>query len=145
MTDDDLAPIQRLPLPSGHVIEVQARAEGERLQIRAGSGEIVVTVELTARGPVLRLAAAALEVSTGDLSVECDRLRLRARGGAALEIGGKAAISAAEVAVEARTGGLALTANDDVDVKGERVRLNSEDPPMPLTWEEHAARIQRPG
>ena len=42
--------------------------------------------------------------------------------------------------MDARPGGIELRANDDVRVTGERVLLNSDDPPMPLTWEEYEAR-----
>jgi hypothetical protein len=93
-------------------------------------------MELTERGPVLRLAAAALEVTAGALSVECDDLRVRSRG--------KVSMSAEEVAVEARVGNLDLRANDDVDVKGERIRLNCDEAPMPRTWEEFASRHELP-
>ena len=39
---------------------------------------------------------------------------------------------------------MVLRANDDVAINGERVRLNSDDPPMPLTWEEFRARQAAP-
>jgi hypothetical protein len=128
---------QRMALPSGHVVEAEAHEGGERLRVRAASGEVLVTMELTERGPVLRLSAAALEVTAGALSLDCDDLRVRARGGISM--------SAEEVALEARAGNLDLRANDDVDVRGERIRLNCDDAPMPRTWEEFASRPALPG
>jgi hypothetical protein len=117
----------------------------------------VVSVRLTDQGPVLSLAGASLEIAaTKTLSLSCDTLRIQAAHDAAVEVGGSlhervrgsvvreagksARTTACEVTLEASPGGVAIRANDDVDIVGERVRLNSEDPPMPLSWEEFRAR-----
>lgn len=151
-----LAP-QAVVLPSGRAIEVLSEPDADVLRFRAPNGECVLTIHLTDAGPVVRVTAAALEVSAPKrLSIDCEEFQLRASGGAAIDVGGDLqervggsvhrvargdAISEAQhVRVDARPGGIELRANDDVRVTGERVLLNSDDPPMPLTWEEYEAR-----
>jgi hypothetical protein len=113
-----------LPLPSGRRIEAISGADGDLIRVRARSGECVLTVRVTDEGPVLRFSGAAIELAAGAIDLSCERLRVR---------------SAGEIAMEAGAG-VAIRANDDVALDGERVLLNSADPPMPLTLEEHRAR-----
>ncbi|MCC6556781.1 MAG: hypothetical protein IT372_27810 [Polyangiaceae bacterium] len=150
------APPRRLRFSSGRTVETRESAEGDHLRVRAATGEVVLTVLLTDAGPVLRFGAADLEVKAGALTLDCDTFQLRARedacievggdlvetiqGGATREVAGGASLSAEEVALTARTGNVDIRANDDVDVRGERIRLNCDDAPMPITWEEHVAR-----
>lgn len=151
-----LAP-REIVLPSGRAIEVQSASDADVLRFRAPNGECVLTIHLTDAGPVVRVAGAALEVSaTKRLSVDCEEFHLRASGTANIEVGGdlhervggsvqrvargETSTEAQHVRVEARPGGIELRANDDVRVTGERVLLNSDDPPMPLSWEEYEAR-----
>ncbi|XXX78770.1 hypothetical protein WMF30_08335 [Sorangium sp. So ce134] len=151
------APARVVPLASGRSIEIAEEGAGERIQIRAAAGEILVSIRLTDEGPVLSLAGASLEIAAArTLSLSCDTLRIQAAQDAAVEVGGSlhervrgsvvreagrsARTTAREVKVEASPGGVEIRANDDVDIVGERVRLNSEDPPMPLSWEEFRAR-----
>ncbi|HRI64637.1 MAG TPA: hypothetical protein PK156_10360 [Polyangium sp.] len=148
---------QSVVLPSGRAIEVEAQADADVLRFRAPSGECVLTIHLTDAGPVVRVAGADLEVrSAKRLSLDCEEFQLRAAKSAAIEVGGdlrervggsalrvvrgEAIVEAQHARLEARPGGIELRANDDVRVTGERVLLNSDDPPMPLTWEEYEAR-----
>ncbi|WP_437725967.1 hypothetical protein [Sorangium sp. So ce861] len=153
-----LAPPARVvPLASGRSIEIAEDGAGERIQIRAAAGQILVSIRMTDDGPVLSLAGASLEIAAAKtLSLSCDTLQIQAAQDAAIEVGGSlhervrgsavreagrsARTTAREVKVEASPGGVEIRANDDVDIVGERVRLNSEDPPMPLSWEEFRAR-----
>lgn len=150
-------------LPSGRTIEVQTEADADVLRFRAPGGECVLTIHLTDAGPVVRIGAAALEVRAATrLSLECDEFQLRAAKNAAIEVGGdlvervggsahrvtqgEATFEARHARMQAHPGGIDLRANDDVRVTGERVLLNSDDPPMPLTWEEYEARrVEREG
>ena len=129
--------------------------------MRAASGDLVIAVRLTDAGPVFTMSGASIEIAsarklslrgetvelkaTGDLAIEAGGdLHQRAMGAAFREIGGVDRTKAAEMEVEVHPGGISLRANDDVDIVGERVRLNSDDPPMPETWEEHRARHALP-
>ncbi|WP_437624599.1 hypothetical protein [Sorangium sp. So ce1151] len=150
-------PARVVPLASGRAIEIAEDGAEERIQIRAASGQLLVSIRLTDEGPVLSLSGASLEIAAAKtLSLSCETLRIQAAQDAAVEVGGSlhervrgsvvreagrsARTTAREVKVEASPGGVEIRANDDVDIVGERVRLNSEDPPMPLSWEEFRAR-----
>jgi hypothetical protein len=151
------APTRVVPLASGRSLEITGEAAGERIQVRSAEGDILVSIRLTDEGPVLSLAAASLEIAAAKtLALSCETLRIQAAQDAAVDVGGSlhervrgsvvreagrsARVTAREVKVEASPGGVEIRANDDVGIVGERVRLNSDDPPMPLSWEEHRAR-----
>ncbi|WP_437678423.1 hypothetical protein [Sorangium sp. So ce131] len=151
------APPRVVPLASGRSLEIAEDGAEERIQIRAAAGQLLVSLRLTDEGPVLSLAGVSLEIAAAKtLALSCDTLRIQAAQDAEVEVGGSlhervrgsvvreagrsARTTAREVKVEASPGGVQIRANDDVDIVGERVRLNSEDPPMPLTWEEFRAR-----
>jgi hypothetical protein len=122
-------------LASGRRIEASEVEGGELVRIRAKDGACVLTVELTDAGPILRFEGAALEiVAPRSLDIACGSLRIEANEGAT--IAGK------HVEIEARQGGVSVRATDDVRVDGERVLLNSNDPPMPLSWDEYVRRQQ---
>jgi hypothetical protein len=144
-------------LASGRSIEVTEGAAEDRIQIRSTRGEVVLSVRVTDEGPVLSLSGVSLEIAASKtLSLSCESLEIKAAQDASIAVGGAlhervggsvtreaagmSTIAAREVKLDASPGGMVLRANDDVAITGERVRLNSDDPPMPLTWEEHRAR-----
>ena len=92
------------------------------LEIRAGTGEIELAVVFTSTGPTLRLRAVGLELeATEAIRMKCGRFELEAEH---------------EARISTPRGGIALIANDDVDVKGERILLNADAPPIPVSWED---------
>ncbi len=150
-----------LRLASGRSIFVTENAGEERLEVRGVGGDLVVAVRLTDAGPVFTMSGASIEIAatkklslrgetvelaaSGDVAIEAGGdLHQRAAGAAFREIGGLDRTKAHEMEVEVHPGGISLRANDDVDIVGERVRLNSDDPPMPETWAEHRARHALP-
>lgn len=156
--EGELAGPQRMvALGAGRALEVGGEEGAERIQIRSAEGQVLLSIRMTAEGPVLAVAGVSLEIAAArTLSLSCETLRVQAAGDAAIEVGGSlreavrgsavreagkaARLTAREVKVEASPGGVEIRANDDVDIVGERVRLNSDDPPMPLSWEEHRTR-----
>ncbi|WP_437293491.1 hypothetical protein [Sorangium sp. So ce426] len=151
------SPARIVPLASGRSLEIAEDEAAERVQIRSAEGQLLLSIRLTDEGPVLSISGASLEIAaTKALALSCDTLRIQAAQDADIEVGGSlrervrgsvardagrsARISAQEVQVDASPGGVVIQANDDVAITGERVRLNSDDPPMPLSWEEHRAR-----
>ncbi len=146
---------RQVVLPSGRAIEVESKGDVDVLRIRSEGGACVLTIHLTDAGPVVRVEAASLEVSAAKrLSFDCEELHLRASGSATIDVGGdlhervggSAMRTAQHMRMDAQPGGIELRANDDVKVTGERVLLNSDDQPMPLTWEEYEARrMEREG
>jgi hypothetical protein len=138
-------------LPSGRRLAASVDASGaDVIRVHTRGGECVLTVRVTDEGPVLRFSGAALEIdATRSIDLSCETLRLSATGDASIEVGGDLTErvgggvrrEARSMAIEARPGGIVMKANDDLDLKGERVLLNSDDPPMPLTMAEYRARI----
>jgi hypothetical protein len=114
----------------------------DRLTVRGPEGVVELSVRFTAEGPVLAFSAASIALATrGDMSLNCETLRVRARGGIVMDaagdleqriggrqvvdVAGSAAIEAQDVSIRARLGDVGVTANDDVRIDGERVLLNS--------------------
>jgi hypothetical protein len=117
-----------IALTSGRRIEAEARPDGDVLRVRAPGGEVVLSVLITEAGPVLRFESAAIELeATRKVAVTCDQFEVNARAGASITTGGD----------------LTLEANDDVNVRGERIRLNCDEAPMAATWDELLARARR--
>jgi hypothetical protein len=150
-----------LRFASGRTMNVVDAGGEERIEVRAAGGALVIAVRLTDAGPVFTMSGATLEIDAakklslrgesvhvsakGDLTIEAGgTLYQRAGGSSVREIAGLDRASAGEMEIEVHPGGISLRANDDVDIVGERVRLNSDDPPMPRTWEEHRARHALP-
>lgn len=129
-----------LALRDGGRVRLSKEAEGETLTVVSSRGEVRLEVLLTSSGAVLRLSGPRVAIEAeGELAVRCSRFEVQAESialgasgdvalaaGRALDLraGHDAAISAQAVAVEARRGDLALAANDDVALNGERVLLN---------------------
>ncbi|MEZ4296784.1 MAG: hypothetical protein R3B70_17590 [Polyangiaceae bacterium] len=133
-------------LASGHSVAVVHAGAEERVEVRASTGELVVALRLTEDGPVFSLSGASFEIAGAKkVSLSADTIHMKARRDLTVEAGSTLRASGRDVEVQAHPGQVAITANDDVDITGERVRLNSDDPPMPQTWEEHRARHALPG
>jgi hypothetical protein len=146
------APARAVPFASGRRVEIWEHAGEERLVIRAARGECLLAVRLTDAGAVLSLSGADLEIeAAGRLSLACAELDVRAgamsvevegalveRVGGAVDrrAAGAMSLTGRTAHLEATTGGATIRANDDVAVRGERVLLNSDDPPMPLSFAE---------
>jgi hypothetical protein len=117
-----------VPLGLGWVAAVEARERGAlfRLQSPQG-GAFEVEIVLTAEGPVIRAAAAALEITAAkEIAAHCERFSVDARE--------SFSVRASDVAVTARAGSVAIRANDDVALNGEQVLLNCDrDLPLP-SW-----------
>lgn len=152
------APSPRIvPLASGRSIEVTEGGAEERIEIRSTRGEIMLSMRVTDQGPVLSISGISLEIAASkNLALTCETLEIKASTDAFIDVGGSlrervggsvrreaagaSTVKAREMTLDAFPGGMVLRANDDVAITGERVRLNSDDPPMPLTWEEHRER-----
>lgn len=124
--------------------------QAKTLSIHSPQGEIEIEIELRDTGPIVRVRAAALQVETrGELALECERFKVRARDGIHLasqgdiRLAGTGDIKASArgdldmrasgqahwegkgVRIRARKGEAQIEASDNVRVEGERVLLNS--------------------
>jgi hypothetical protein len=129
-----------LALRDGGRVRLSKEPEGETLKVVSAGGEVRLEVLLTPSGAILRFAGPRVAIEAeGELALRCTRfvvqaesialgasgdVALTAGSGLDLRAGHDAAVSAQAVRVEARRGDLALAANDDVTLNGERVLLN---------------------
>ncbi len=104
------------------------------LHVRAPTGRAILTMRLTAEGPVLELEGVSLSIATqGDLKLSADRLAITTRGDAEVACGGNLTLRAEgnlhaegqDHTIVATRGDVSLRANDDVRIDGERIALNS--------------------
>lgn len=133
-------PGREMALQAGYAVEVADGGGHDVLRLRAPDGRIFLKIALTPSGPEVELSSSALSiVSDGDVRVACDRFEVDAKSGLTLATGGKLQARAeGDIETEAfaqhhkaRRGDIALTANDDVILDGERIRLNAPQPLAP--------------
>ncbi|HXJ18759.1 MAG TPA: hypothetical protein VMT03_00895 [Polyangia bacterium] len=134
-----------IPLGGGRSLEVRPERDAATLRIRAeGDRQLQIEVRFEASGPVLRVEAPQLQVETPRaVSFACETFNVEASRGIDLRSGGditqtaagNARVDAQRVDVEASPGAIRLKANDEVQLLGEMILLNSDDPrlaaPMP--------------
>jgi hypothetical protein len=129
-----------LALRDGGLLRLTREPGGEALEVVAADGAVRLEVLLTASGAVLRLAGPRVVLEAeGTLDLRCARFEVNAESialeasgdvsltagrGMAFAAGHDASVSAQAVTVAARRGDVALVANDDVALNGERVLLN---------------------
>lgn len=124
---------QMLALQGGHELSLVRAREQDVLRIRSASGQTVLTIEVTERGPVLRFEGASLAIEArGDLSISAETLRLAGRSGLELQSQGDIRVdttgdlhaTARVHNIRASLGNVNIGANDDVRLNGERVIVN---------------------
>jgi hypothetical protein len=77
-------------LPSGRQIVVRIEETTERLEIRSPQGDVEVSLELTDRGPVLKLSGVRLDIhATDTVALNCKDFRIRTSETFAVDSGGR--------------------------------------------------------
>jgi hypothetical protein len=101
---------RELGLASGRSVVCRSGPESiDEITLRGPEGEVLLEVALTPAGPVLRFRAAQVQLDcTGAVEVRCESFH----------------VQAGEMTLEASRGNVDVRANDDVNLNGERVRLN---------------------
>jgi hypothetical protein len=105
---------------------------GGILRLVAADGAEPLEIEVGPRGPLLRLRAGIGIVVDGPLAVSAQAVALTARDGITMKSGGGIELRAEgdvtsegrDNTIVARLGDVAIRANDDVRVNGERIKLN---------------------
>ena len=145
-----------MDLSCGGHVEIVERANGSVIRLSSAEGRGVVTIQFTDRGPLVTLNAADVEIvaartlrlDSEELVVSAGQARFDVAGDLTQRVGGEARLhvrhnyelKSAAFDLEAVRGSGSLRANDDVNVKGERVRMNCDDPPIPVSMDEFYAR-----
>ncbi|MFO0757670.1 MAG: hypothetical protein U0359_14330 [Byssovorax sp.] len=148
-----IVPARVVALRSGRQIEIGGEGGEEWITVRSPSGEHLVTMRLGDAGPIFSFSRGSLAIEAAEeLSLSAGTLAIEATGSASIQVGGDlheevggatlrrsggtSTTHAKSIAIEATPGGIDVKAAGEVRLDGERIRLNSDDPPMPLTWEE---------
>lgn len=122
-----------IELAGRHRIDIHRGDGGDTLELIAGDGKLLLAIEISERGPVLRFDGPSLTIrASGEVAVTADRLALRGESGLKLTSGGDLEIAAqGDLRTTARTqtiladlGDVRIDANDDVRLDGERVLVN---------------------
>jgi len=133
---------QTHPLSHGRTLSIGVDPTSvDHIVVSSITGEMELSIELGPDGPKLRVRAVDIElVAAKRLSMRCESFLLQAERSAELLVDGPIRMRGEDVYLEAPAGELALTANDDVAIRGERILLNSDAPPMPSSSNELRSR-----
>ena len=105
------------------------------LRLVAPNGEVELTIEVGPNGPTVRLRAVNLEITAErDIAIAGARVALKATEHLSVESGG-------DLELGTRRGSIRLRANDDVEVDGERILMNSPSSAPAVTWEQFLERV----
>lgn len=139
------SPERTSTLSHGRSLEVAIDGSGvDRIVVRSRTGELELAVEIGPNGPRLRVQAVDIELNaTRRLDISCETLQVHARRSIEIAAEEQLKLAGGDVDVRAPSGEISLTANDDIAARGERILLNSDAPPLPLTWAEFHKRQAR--
>lgn len=135
--------VQTLTLASGRTFRIKGGHESDMVSVEGSTGEIILNIEISESGPILRFNSAIIEVrATHDVNVECENFNLKAKskismssegdylqqvgGNASVTVDGKKTIAANEMMLRSSSR-LDLHAQGDLDASGERILLNCDD------------------
>jgi hypothetical protein len=115
-----------------HVLVIQRTATGGVLSLATADGSQPIEIEITPTGPILRLRTGLAVSVAGPISLSADSLTIQTQKQLSLISGGTLNIEAAgdlttvadAQTISARLGDVRLDANDDVVLRGERVKMN---------------------
>ncbi len=106
-----------LQLDSGRQILVHSNEKEEILEIVERGGEMVITVRLTDKGPIVRVQAAQLELkSTETIELEAKKIRIKAQEETSIESEGTLKIESSK--------NMDVKSEDDIRVVGKMIHLN---------------------
>lgn len=134
---------EALELIGQQTLVIERKPNENTLKLLSPDGQLRLTINITADGPVLRFEGPSLTVeSTGDLAVGARRVAIHGREEVAITSGGNASISVAgelhseanAQSLTARLGCVQVKANDHVQLLGEEVLLNCEREPALPGW-----------
>ena len=126
------APLEARVTIGSHVVVIERTRSGGIVTLRGADGSVPLEIEITSAGPLLRLRSGLAIAVEGPMSfaaetvsIHADReLALSSGGGIELRAAGDLCAEADAHAITARLGDVAVQANDDVSLRGERIKLN---------------------
>jgi hypothetical protein len=119
-----------ISLPGGQALLLRASPDEHAIIILRPDGGASISISVTAAGAVVRLGTGPLAIETsGELTVRAAQLTLHGDEGVTIrsgkdltmEVAGDARVTARSHLIRAELGDVAVEANDDVRLNGERV------------------------
>lgn len=145
--DSEAAPPRSTAQLEGHgCVTLKAGSQPGQAQVTVSDLQgrsLDLEVEFTLNGPAIKLRAASVQFQTaGAFAIECQDFRVRAqqsielqtRGNMSCEAEGYASTRARGMAMVATHGSILAKANDDVQLLGETILLNTEHPKPRPVW-----------
>jgi hypothetical protein len=134
-----------LAMRQGRTLTVQATSEQAVVTIASATGatELSFEIRLDATGPVVSVKGSSIEVEAARrVGIRCDEFLVEAREKVELVSGGTfvqrsaeaTRIDAKSLAIDAKLGGIRVSANDDVQLLGESILLNCDRPSAVPSW-----------
>jgi uncharacterized protein (DUF2345 family) len=141
-----------LTMASGRRYEVVTQEDGvDRLRIHAGGGQLVLAVEVTDAGPILRVTGAVLQLEASrSLRMAAPEIAFESSGATTLCAGGDLVtvvggdqhtrVSGAQrsearaIELQASDGHVAVRARERIALDGEHIGLNDDPLPQPFGW-----------
>lgn len=126
---------REVPLAHGTRLVVTPTGPGDAVQIHGADGRALVTIQVTAAGatvsvaaPTLRIEASErLELAAPTVAIAAsESLELTSDDAAALRAGGMLETDAHAQHIRSERGDIRIDANDDVRIDGERVMVNCD-------------------
>jgi hypothetical protein len=119
-------------LAGGQHLRVERGPQNDLVTLVAPTGEVTLTIRVTPAGPILQCQGGLKVEATGPLELAGQSVAIRGTEGVTIESGGDAQIEVAGDLsttariqhIQARLGNVNVKANDDVRLRGERIRLN---------------------
>jgi hypothetical protein len=119
-------------LAGGQRLLVERGAQNDFVTLVAPTGQVTLSIRITPAGPILQCQGGLKVEATGPLELAGRSVAIRGLEGVTIESGGDAQIDVAGDLsttariqhIQARLGNVNVKANDDVRLRGERIRLN---------------------
>lgn len=128
MTAED-SPSVPIRLAGAHELWLKRDGAGDDVAIVTAQGAVALRIRVTEAGVDVEIGGSNLVLrSEGELTLDARRLALWGREGLELRSHGALLLEAEEQRLVATLGDVAIEANDDVCLDGERVLLNSPKP-----------------
>lgn len=134
-------------LPSGRLMDIASSPQGDRIEIRSLTGDVVLRVLVSDEGPIFSFKGGQLELAAdSDLKLKGRRVIVAAREDMLVEVGGDRhsrvagadRVEAAKIEMQANEERVAIRARENVAIDAEHIGLNDEPLPAPFSWSKAA-------